>query len=136
MADEAIPVEGPYLTRDWTVASNTAIDKFTLCVVSGDRTAAASATTGAFAGIAMSDKSTDDSDTSTSLGLARTGVFDLRAGGGSAIAAGALVNISGINIVEATVAEADIIAGEVVGTALEAVAEGTAETIEVDIGRT
>lgn len=135
MANEAVPVVGPYLTYDFTVASNTAIDKYTLCVYSGDRTAAASATTGAFAGVAMSDKSVTDSDASTILGLAQTGVFDLRAGGGTTITPGDLVIMSGVNIVEKWHHYNNILSGEIVGTAREGVSIGTAETIEVDIGR-
>ena len=135
MTNEAAKIEGPYLTRDFTVASGTIIPQYTLCMFSGDRTAAAS--TGAdvaFAGIAATEKTTVNSDTSTNLGMIQTGVFDLRAGGGTTIAAGALVELSGDNTVEATVDEAAILAGQVVGRAMDAAAIGTAETIEVDIG--
>ena len=137
MANEAVPVNGPYEVQDFTVAANTAIDKGTLCVLSGTRTAAASATTGAFAGVASNDKSVTDSDTSTVLGMNRTGIFTMRAGGGTAITEGELVSLSGINIVEGLAIEAVMQAGGVVGQSLgPAVALGTAATIEVDIGKT
>ncbi len=141
MTNEAIPVNGPYVTQDFTVESGTAIDKGTLCFISGERNAIASGShsqdVGAFAGIAATDKSITDGDTSTTLGMTRTGIHSLYAGGGSNIPVGALVNLSGENIVEATVAESDILAGEVVGQSLgPAVAIGTPDTIEVDISRT
>ena len=134
MTNEAVKVNGPYVTEQYTVAANTAIDKGTLCFISGTRTAAASATTGAFAGVADADKSVTDGDVSTTLGLVQTGIFEMRAGGGTAIALGEQVTLSGINIVEGLSSEAKMIAGEVIGRNLgPTVALGTAATIEVQL---
>ena len=58
-------------------------------------------------------------------------IVDLRAGGGTTITQGELVKLSGVNIIEGDVVEADIIAGKVVGKSLEGVTIGTAKTIEV-----
>ena len=137
MTNEATPVNGPYVTQDFTVASATAIEKGTVCILSGTRTAAICATEGAFAGVAAADKSVTDGDTSTTLGMIRTGIFEMRAGGGTAISVGEGVTLSGVNIVEGLSDAASATAGEVVGVNLgPVVAIGTAATIEVDIGRT
>ena len=53
---------------------------------------------------------------------------------GTTITAGELVKLSGANIIEGDVVEAVIIAGKVVGKAMESVALGTAETIHVEVG--
>ena len=108
----------------------------TLCKLSGDRTA--SATTDAdgevFAGIMATDKAA--SGGSKEKGLYTKGVFDLYAGGGTDITAGELVKLSGVNIIEGDVVEADILAGQVVGKAWETVAINTPEVIEVHVGET
>lgn len=126
-----IEVEGPYEIHDYTVAANTAIDKYSLCFISGSRIAAGSAA-GTIdqpaAGIAASDKSITDSDTSTELGLWTTGTFELT---NSAkiplIVKGDLVKISGANTIALAVA-ADILSGHVIGRAQEAIgAEGSGE---------
>lgn len=134
MAHEAIKVEGPYEIHSFTVATGTNIPLHTLCKLSDPRTAAASASTDVWAGIAASEKSILNDDASDTLGLYTRGIFNLYAGGGSTITVGGLVKLSGANIVEGGVVEADIIAGKVVGKSLQAVATGTPEQIDVMVG--
>ena len=63
MANEAVPVEGPYESHDYTVAAGTTIEKYTLCELSDPRTAAASSGANVFAGIASTEKSSSDTST-------------------------------------------------------------------------
>ena len=134
MAQEASRVEGPYEVHDFTVSSSTAFPQGTLCEVGDTRTATVSSGAGTFAGIVGTEKTATDG--STELGLTRTGVHDIWVTSGAAITAGALVKLSGANMVTGAVVEADIVAGQVVGQALESTADGIWEQIEVDIGRT
>lgn len=135
MANEAEPVEGPYEVHDWTVAAATAIDKFTICMISGSRTAAASAgASPVFAGIAMSDKSVSDSDVSTELGLAETGTFLMSAALSAVdIVAGMIVSLSGSNLIKQASA-GELLTGDVVGKALQGIAADATATGEVKIG--
>ena len=136
MTNEAVPVEGPYEVHDFTVTAGTAIDKGTICMLSGTRTAFKSAGLDVFAGIATTDKSATD-DTSTELGLATSGIWKCRTAGGTVISIGELVRLSGANLVDGDVTEAMMILGKVVGKSLGPVtAAGTPTDIEVDIGRT
>jgi len=132
MANEAVRVEGPYLTRDFTISGVTAVPQGTLMVLSDPRTAVASSATDTapvFAGIAGTAKVLND--TSTQLGLDKTGVHDLTATPTGGITAGAMVVISGANLIRAAVA-AELLTGAVVGKALEDL--GASEVGEVDVG--
>lgn len=122
MANEAIEVEGPHTTHDWTVNAASGIEQYTLCVGEDPRTARASTTDAApvFAGIAMTEK--EAASVQTNLGLTKEGVFDLvDAGDGGS--AGAQVVLSGVNLVRDAVA-GDLLTGAIVGTRLEAAAAG------------
>ena len=135
MTNEATPVEGPYEVHDWTVASGTAIDKGTLCMISGSRTAAASAgASPTFAGIAASDKSVTDGDVSTELGLAQTGTFLMSAAlSAVAITEGMIVSLSGSNLIKQATS-AELLTGDIVGKALQGIAADATATGEVKIG--
>jgi len=140
MASEAVIVElqSGMNAIDQTVADGVGISKGALLAQTDPRTAASSTTREAFAGIAVADKEADDG--ALNLGSHQTGIFDLRATSGAAIAAGEKVILSGANLVTGInvmgeFADKALSAGYVVGTALEGTAAGTAETIEVDIGR-
>ena len=110
-----------------------AVEKGTLMQFSGgDKTVKASSSTDVFAGIMRREKIAGDGRTQAALFF--DGVWDLRAGGNTTITAGELVKLSGANLIEGDVVEADIILGEVVGKALEGVTVGTAKTIEVLVG--
>ena len=118
MTNEAIQVEGPYTSHDWTVNSVSGIPQFSLCVGEDPRTAKAGVagdSAPVFAGIALTEK--DSTSDATNLGLTKEGIFDLvDAGGGGS--AGAQVVISGINTVRDAVA-GDLLTGAIVGTRLE-----------------
>ena len=145
MAWEAVIVElqSGMNAVDFTVTDSLGISKGTLMSAVEPRSAIntgglnkdGTGATGrdAFAGIANADK--EASDGAVNLGLHQTGIFDLRATTGAAITAGQRVVMSGANLVTGMTNPADLSLGYVVGTALEATAAGTAETIEVDIGR-
>ena len=132
----AVPVEGPYEIHDFTVAANTAIPKNTLCIVSGSRTAAASQAAApqgnfsAFAGIAATDKTTDDGDVSVELGLNTTGTFDIVNATTVVIVAGSFVALSGSNAVRIATA-ADFISGSVVGRCLEELPSAAAGEVKL-----
>ena len=111
--------------------NETAMEKGTICKFSGDKEVAASSSTDVFAGITRREKITGDGRLFMSMITGPGDIFDMRAGGGTTISVGELVKLSGANIIEGDVVEADIILGEVVGKALEAVTIGTAATIEV-----
>ena len=132
MANEAVNLELPRIIKRFTIYDTPAIPLNTLMKMSTDLHVAASSSTDVFAGICIEEKTTADGI--TNLGLAKDGVWDLYAGGGSTISVGELVKLSGANTIEGDVVEADIIAGKVVGKAYEAVAIGTPETIRVDVG--
>ena len=137
MTNEAVRVEGPYLTRDFTISGVTAIAQGTLMVLSDPRTAVASSATDTapiFAGIVGTEKVLND--TATECGCDITGVHILTAaangaGAEGAIGAGDMVVISGVNTIKAAVA-ANLLTGAVVGKAYEAIAAGT--TGEVAVG--
>ena len=137
MANEAVIVE--LLGRggepvDFVVADATAIEKGTICNLTGTRETSGASTVPAdlVAGIAAAEK--EASDGATNLALHQTGIFDLRATTGAAIRAGQKVRLSGANIITGIIGDQDMSKGYIVGTALEDTAAGTPETIEVDIG--
>ncbi len=125
-------VEGPYEVHDYTVSESTTIEQFTLCKLADARLAAASDGSDPFAGITMTEHV--GSKGKTEVGLTNTGIWDLRITPGAAITAGALVKLSGANLITGGVVEADVVAGKVVGKILEDTGAGVAETVEVDIG--
>lgn len=136
MANEAVRVEGPYLTRDFTISGVTAVPQGTLMKLSDPRTAVASAVDddgAVFAGIAGTEKELNDA--STELGLDVTGVHLLTAvsevGAEGAIVAGSSVVISGVNLIRKSLA-ADLLTGAIIGKAYEDIAVGT--TGEVAVG--
>lgn len=129
MANEAIPIEKWGKAVRFTVADGTGIEKGTVCKLSDPRTAAASSGADQFAGIAATEKVA--SDGSTSLGLWRGGIFDLKATG--AIVCGTRVCLSGANLVKQAVA-ADIDLGKDFGTCLETAAHDEVVSILVDAG--
>lgn len=131
MTNEAIRVEGPYETHDFTISGVTAVPMGTLMVLSGLRTATAS--TGAanekFAGIAATEKKAGD--VSTELGCDTKGIYDLTVSG-TGVVAGQLVALGeGVNNV--TQATTDmVLSGVLVGKALEDISNGS--TGEVHVG--
>lgn len=124
---------------DFTVADGTAISKGSVLEILEPRTATKTTGTAGdvhgthyFAGIAATDKEADDG--ATNLGVYTKGIFDLKTNGSPAISAGQTVIISGANTItlnDVDVGEND---GMIIGKALEDVADGTDETIEVIIG--
>ena len=131
MTNEAVPVEGPYETHDFTISGVTAITKGALMVLSDPRTAVASGVADdgvVFAGIAATDKTLDSN--ATEHGLHTTGTFLLKAANAN-IPVGSLVTISGVNIIR-SITLAEGISGMIVGKALETLAANT--TGEVRVG--
>lgn len=132
MANEAVWIVTPTNFVRRTVAAGTTISKGTLCVLSDPNTAAASSATSsaaAFAGIAWMDKL--GTDTSTDQTYAVDGVADLTAATNATFSAGALVVLSGANLVRAAVA-GDLLTGSIIGKAEETAASG--EVVRVRIG--
>ena len=122
-------IETPTEFARYTVSDATAIPIGTLMKLIDPHAAiAGTADADPFAGIAWEEKTA--SDGLTELSCAKNGVWDLE--GGPAITAGALVSISGANIIKAAT-EAEEILGAVIGKAEET---GTAEVIRVRVGRT
>ena len=115
MANEAVPIEGPYEAHDFTVQETVAIDKYTLCMLSGANLAFASAGAEVFAGVAGTDKVATDN--ATTLGLNTTGTYDLKTLG-PAIPAGTIVALSGANLIKAADAT-DLLTGAAFGKAME-----------------
>lgn len=116
MANEAVIIElGPNggMPIRRTVANGTTISGMTLCKLADPNTASAATGTGeAFAGIATSDKIANDG--STTLAFYTEGVFDLTNAAAGTPSAGAIVVMSGANLIRAAVA-ADLLTGAVVG---------------------
>ena len=106
--------------QEFTVAAGTSISKGDLLKISGDLTAAhSSANSDIYAGVASVDK--DGTDSSTKLGLYVPGQgnrFDMVCGG-AGVTLGALVSISGANVIKDATA-AEILSGDVIGKAFEA----------------
>ena len=131
MANEAVQVEGPYEVHDFTVNA-TAVPKFTLMTVSGSTTTReAKASSGAsevFFGIAASEQTAGS--TSTNLGLWTKGTFDLVNSTTVAIAVGALVSLSGSNMIKVATS-AEILTGDVVGKAWEQISGDAAGEVHV-----
>lgn len=120
MVNEAIIIElgrsnGAPVER--IVASGATILKGTLCKIADPNTASAATGTGeAFAGITAADK--DGSDLSTTLAFYTEGVFDLTSTASPSITAGAMVCMSGANLIRAAVA-GELLTGAIIGKAEE-----------------
>ena len=135
MANEATIVElqAGMNATDFTVSDGTGISKGCLLQLTDPRTASASSTSGeVFGGIAAAEK--EASDGAVNLAAHQTGIFDLTATEGPAIAVGQRVVLSGANLIKPVGDAGEFSAGHIVGTALEATAAGVTEVIEVDIG--
>lgn len=116
---------------DWIVADAIGIEKGTICIISGTRIAAPSAANfERFACVARREKIA--SDGRTRLSGFRTGIFDMKNSALPGISGGALVCLSGINVIR-QVGPAEttaIISGTVIGRALEDIAgAGTGEIL-------
>jgi hypothetical protein len=131
MANEAVLRNRHSNPVDFTTA-DVAIPKGTIMTFSSSREVKASSAGDSFAGIAAREKVAGDGRTQIACFV--DGIFDMRAGGGTAITEGELVTLSGANIVEGLYADATAKAGGLVGKALEGAALGTAETIQVLVG--
>ena len=134
MANEATPVNGPYIRQDFTVLDAEAIEKGTLLKLSGARTVTAIETSGAdvfAAGIAAAAKVASDGQ--TNIAVHRQGIFKVAVNPDLAVGAGMPVVISGANFIRNATA-AEIASGAaILGRALQ---DGAASAfIEVDIGR-
>lgn len=124
MANEAIEIEGPYETHDFTVAAGTGIEKGTILKLTDPRTASATSASGdVVAGIARTEKVANDG--STNLGVYTKGIFDLTVTSGQTVTAGELVSIGGANTIK-TATEAEIAEGKAIGKALE---DGSSEEV-------
>ena len=131
MADEAIIVENPQWTHDFTVNEAATIEQFTLCKLADARTASASDGANVFAGIAMTEKKAGDGQ--VNLGLAHdSGIFVLKAAGGASITAGMAVLLSGPNLIKEASA-GDLLTGAAFGKALEDIASGTSGEVRLGL---
>lgn len=128
MTNEATTSEWPRVVKRFQVSTLVAIPKGTILKLSGDNTAIASSASDVFAGIAVEEKSADS--VITDIGAATDGVFELTTDV-SAITLGAMVVLSGANVIRAAVA-ADLLTGKIIGKALEAASAG--EVIRVLVG--
>ena len=129
MADEAVCLVTPTKFARVTVADGTAITKGTLMKLSADpNTAIASSGADVFAGIAWDSKTA--SDGTVQINVALDGTWDIKCAG-SAVTLGALVALSGANLIRNSV-EADFPLGAVLGKTLET--GSAAEVIAVRLG--
>lgn len=127
MANEAVWIEGPYETHDFTCDTGTGILQGTLLNINEPRSlSGVAADGGPFAGIAATEKEAGSNQ--TELGLHTRGIFKLTAvatiGDEGAIIDGSMVVLSGLNLIRKAEA-ADLLTGAVIGKALEDIAAGT-----------
>ena len=134
MANEAVIIEltngGNPIRR--TVADGTTISKGTLLVMTDPNTVAASTVTSSasvFGGVAAADKLA--SDGSTTLAVWQEGCFDMTNAAFGTPSVGALVVLSGANLIRAAVA-ADLLTGAIIGKLEETAA--TNEVVRVRLG--
>ena len=127
----AVPVciETPTEFARYTVSNATAIPLSTTMKMLDPHAAIASSAEDVFAGMAWEEKTA--SDGITELSVAKNGVWDMQATA-AAITAGAMVKLSGANLIVAAVA-ADLLTGKVVGKAEETAS--ASEVIRVRVGR-
>lgn len=131
MANEAVLIENPTEFRRYTIGG--AITRFTLLKLSDPNTASAtSADNDPFAGIAWEDVTAAEyAAGKTEVVAALNGIWDLKTDA-STPAAGAIVNITGANLVGGSAA-ADLLTGSVVGKVLETASSG--EVVRTAVGR-
>ena len=139
---EAVIIQQPTIVRRYTVAVGTAITKgalFKLSNTAANTAIISSSVYDVFAGIAVTDKTA--TDTQTSHGFAQDGVYDIMMATGSTCKAGDLMIISGADAIarlkdhatQGTAGSCVYVSGMVVGMALQ---DGTSATACcVDIGR-
>lgn len=130
MANEAVCIETPKIIKRYSVTNGVAIPKGTLLAVSGAavNTAIASSGTGAvFAGIAIEEKTASDGITEISAAL--DGVWDIM-NNPTAITIGAVVCMSGANMIRAAVA-GDLLTGAAMGKILEPGTGSTANRVRL-----
>ena len=111
----AVPVciETPTKFARYTVADGVAIPLHTMLKVAEPHLASAATGNGeAFAGIAWEEKTL--SDGLTQITVAKNGMWDIQDAGGLGDSAGAIVVMSGANLIRDAVA-ADLLTGSVVG---------------------
>jgi len=129
MADEAVCLETPTRFTRVTVADGTALTRGTIMKLSADpNTAIASSGADVFAGILWDSKTA--SDGTTEVNVALDGKWDIKCAG-SAVTLGALVALSGANLIRNSV-EADFPLGAVLGKSLET--GSASEVIAVRVG--
>lgn len=134
MANEAVPVEGPYEVHDFTVLANVAIEKGEYLGLIDPRTASGSLSGtlsgSARAGFAATAK--ESTDNATEIGVTTKGFLDLRASGsipvGSAVSASATKNFI-------TLAPAGTVGAGIIGYTLETAGNGDTIEVAVDIGK-
>ena|SRR3990167_6377954 len=131
MANEAVPIIAPTKFSQVTVADGTAITKYTLLKLATDpNTAIASSGTGdVFAGILMHDKTISDGSTTATAAL--DGEWDLTFNAGAGGTLGAMLVLSGANLVRAAVA-GELLTGAIVGKLLETAS--ASEVVRVRLG--
>ena len=132
MANEAVIISLPNNINAVrrTISGGHAIPKGTILKLADPNTVSPSTGTGdIFGGIAASETGVATGDTATTnIGAWMTGVFDLVVEGG--VTAGTFVTSSGANLIrDAT--EAEVNAGQFIGTAEETAATATTEAVRV-----
>lgn len=111
---------------DFIVENNQAIEKGTICMISGPRTAFANSGTGdVFAGIARREKIATDGRTRLSLFTGPGDIFRMTPVSGPDIAAGSYVTNSGPNLIRLAT-EAEVVLGSGIGKTLEIIKDDTA----------
>jgi len=124
MANETTLVLKQTIPIDFIVADGTAIEKGTICMLSGPRTAAANSGTGdIFACIARREKIGADGRKRLSGFTGPGDIFRMTAAAGPTIAAGSLVTTSGPNLIRLATS-AEHILGKVIGKALQEITTG------------
>lgn len=128
MANEAVCLELPRVIKRYDVYEDIAITKGTLLKLSGDNLVAPSTGADVFIGIATEEKA---ADTGQDIAVALDGVYDIKCNNAVEVTLGAIVVLSGPNIIK-NAAEADLVLGKVVGKAEEA--GSVNEVIRVRVG--
>lgn len=126
MSNETTLVLKRSVPIDFIIADGTPIEKGTICMLSGPRTAAANSGTGdVHAGIARREKIDVDGRKRLSVFTGPGDIFRMTAApnAAAAIAEGAMVTTSGPNLIRLATS-AEQILGKVLGKALEEIAGG------------
>ena len=128
MANEAILKLRASEPIDMIVADGTGIEKGTLCALADPRTVSASSGADVFGGITRREKIASDGRTRLSCIVGPGDIFDIKCCAEAGVTVGALVSLSGANLIKPAVA-GEILTGAAFGKALETGA--ASETIEV-----